>query len=84
MVAGTVGINAELVTNNPARPGFPLETGHVDCQDLGTNEALVEQGQPVVLGSKGDSQQHNGPHNSHGEQAEEAGFPPYSLAKFGL
>lgn len=53
MVAGAVGINPELVANDSAGPGFPLETGHVDRQHLGTNEALVKQGQPVVLGAEG-------------------------------
>jgi len=53
VVAGAVGVDAELVANDPARPGLPLETGHVDRQHLGTDEALVEQGQPVVLGAEG-------------------------------
>lgn len=70
MVAGAVGVNAKLVTNDPAGPGLPLETGHVYCQHLGTNEPLVEQGQPVVLGDRGESQQHNSPlaHSGNGQE----------------
>lgn len=70
MVAGAVGINPELVANDSAGPRFPLETGHVDRQHLGTNEALVEQGQPVVLGGRGDSQQHNSPPTHRGPGQE--------------
>lgn len=83
VIAGAVGVNTELVANDSAGPGFPLETGHMDRQDLGTDEALVEQGEPVVLGGRGESQQHNGPPpDSQQERAGEAGFPAYSLAKF--
>lgn len=49
MVVCAVSINPQFVPNHTARPWLPLEPSYMHSQDLGPDEALVQEGEPVVL-----------------------------------
>ena len=47
--AGTVGVDAELVSDDPPWSGLLLQSSYSDSQHPGPNQMRKHQGEPVVL-----------------------------------